>query len=145
MRSGSYTTEYVAWKDIDVRLESFVSCYAKMNVAKNSSFLLEWLYVESQSFENTIGLYSVEGSSRDDPTPYVYCRRKTPGYPFLTISDSSYHNHESLCNESLAESTRKRQDTSRLACTYEDCDKKSSPEHRQRILTYIFCSIVEYR
>jgi hypothetical protein len=47
----------------------FISCYAKMNVVKNRSFLQKWsLYVESQSFENTIGLYSIKGDSRDDPT-----------------------------------------------------------------------------
>ncbi|KAJ6103258.1 hypothetical protein N7486_005685 [Penicillium sp. IBT 16267x] len=60
--------------------ESFIKTYAHINVISNKSFARVWpAFQRTLSFETTIGLFSVRGNSRDDPSPYTYKCQKTPG------------------------------------------------------------------
>lgn len=103
--------------------ESFIDNYARINVVNSTTFARKWpSYSSGKPFDDTIGLVSVRGHSRDDPTPYIYRCQKTPNCPFQTTQKRSLGQHQDVCSEALAETIRERQDgSSHFKCPREGC------------------------
>lgn len=84
----------------------WIDGYARYNIVNNQGFYREWgKFSKGQvSFEASIGHHSLRGHSRDDPTPYVfYCRRRTEGCGYSTISKIHLDRHELACRPELVE------------------------------------------
>lgn len=119
----------------------FITAFAKINVVVKDTFARAWsAYREGrESFDDGIGLVSVRGGSRDDPTPFEYRCKKLPGCPFKAIQRHHLVLHEQVCNHEYVTkantSIAKKETGSNYACSQEGCTKSFSSQKALEVHT----------
>ena len=67
---------------------TFVDLYSYVNVVFSEDFASQWqkcIPRGHEAFEESMGLYSVRGNSRDDPTPMILHWTKIKDRPYTTM------------------------------------------------------------
>jgi hypothetical protein len=100
----------------------FITIYSKINIVSKVYFARSWndYYTGTLSFDDSIGKFSLRGHSRNDPTPFVWQCKKTPGCSFTTIRHDICTTHELHCTE---EGVAKPKVERKFACISGICDK----------------------
>lgn len=84
-------------------LFSFISTYASINIVCNEIFATTWKKFQDGklSWEDGPAHASIQGNSRDQPTPYVFKCTKTLGCIYSTLLKTRLTNHQDICNEEV--------------------------------------------
>ncbi|KAF2172029.1 hypothetical protein M409DRAFT_50624 [Zasmidium cellare ATCC 36951] len=81
---------------------AFVDAYSCINVVSNMHFAQTWSKYEpgsEGSFQQTIGMHSTRGHSKDDPTPFQYRCRVSPECDHMELLLHKLERHEARCTK----------------------------------------------
>lgn len=108
--------------------QGFITLYAAINIVCRDRFAKLWSYFSSQtaSFEDHgISQYARRGNSLDEPSPMVYCCKKTRGCLYTTVRKGSLIRHETGCTAGLvAPAVKKTETVATISCHEKNCHQK---------------------
>jgi hypothetical protein len=77
----------------------FINHYSRINVVNCTRFADQWAhYQKGVAYADSIGKYSVQGNSRESPTPIRFQCQATPQCPYSSIQKKAVVAHEALCS-----------------------------------------------
>ena len=89
----------------------FIHHYSRINVVNCVRFADQWArYQKGVAYADSIGRYSVQGNSRESPTPMHFLCQATPQCPYSSIQKKAVVAHEALCSPEYVARERYRID-----------------------------------
>lgn len=109
--------------------DDFIAHLSKINIVNCSRFAEQWVrHEKGTAYEDSVGLYSVSGNSRESPTPMSFPCQATPQCPYVSIHKKCTVAHEALCSpEYVAQKRRHDEEGENFHC--DQCEKPFLTQH----------------
>ncbi|TAQ88753.1 hypothetical protein B7494_g2950 [Chlorociboria aeruginascens] len=77
----------------------FIARFSRINIVNHITFADAWVHHKKGAvYEDSVGKYSIQGNSRDPPTPMYFFCQKTPHCTFSTLRRRVLVAHEVTCS-----------------------------------------------
>lgn len=92
----------------------FIANFIKINVARDRNFTKAWEDYEAGRAESIRPTALESGNSRDEPTPFVFTCKQTPGCKYTSIIPFNIYSHSINCNPHIVEYQRQKENSTVL-------------------------------